>query len=60
MTTLEAFRKADAKVTRLELTGVNIGEGGKVTCTKEYEAALAEAQALYLELERQGINPFKS
>ena len=61
MTTLEKFRKADAKVTLIEDQQGGTFEKanyGGVGHTEEYNNALLEAQDLYAELETLGINPF--
>ena len=59
MTTLNKFKAADRKVTEIENKGgVYMGDGyGTVETTKEYDEALIEAQALYVELEKLGIDP---
>ena len=61
MTTLvEKFRTADKKVTEIENNGgLYLGEAyGSVGSTNEYNEALQEAQSLYAELEKLGIDPF--
>ena len=61
MTTLvEKFRAADKKVTEIENNGgLYLGESyGSTESTKEYDEALEEAQSLYAELEKLGIDPF--
>ena len=62
MTTLTAFRKADERVTEIENQ-----EGGKylygygaVGTTKDYDEALKNAQQLYEQLTKQGIDPFNN
>lgn len=59
MTTLEKFIAADKKVNDIENNdGLILSGYGGVESTKEYDEALKEAQALYSELESEGINPF--
>ncbi len=59
MTNLQKFKAADKKVTEIENKGgVYMGDGyGTVETTTEYDEALIEAQALYAELEKLGIDP---
>lgn len=58
MTTLQQFYKADAKVTEIENNGGLFVDGYGTGSTSEYDAALLESQRLYIELQKQGINPF--
>lgn len=59
MTLLEKFRQADKKVNEIESKGGLLEVGyGAIETTKEYDEALEYSQKLYMELEKQGINPF--
>jgi len=61
MTLTEKFLAADEKVSEIEARNFEVynPETDRYETSKEYTEALEDAQKLYAELEKQGINPFK-